>query len=104
VTTEEILAEHSIETVAEHSMARFHRKAKSAVLFGTGMGRQALVFDETEVLNLLRAAVEQEGGQKAFASRHGLERTYVNMVLNGRARIRDSLTKALGVRKAYVAE
>jgi hypothetical protein len=77
---------------------------KRAVSLVSGLGRQALVFDEDEVVRLLRAAVDQEGGQKAFVSRQGLDRTYVNMVLNGRARIRDSLTKALGVRKAYVAE
>ncbi len=85
-------------------MARARREAKSAVWFGGGLGRKALVFDEDEVVRLLRAAVEQEGSQGAFASRHGLDRTYVNAVLNGKARIRDSLTKALGLRKAYVAE
>jgi len=53
---------------------------------------------------VLRAAVEREGGQVAFARRHGLERTYFNMVLNGRARIRDALAKALGLRKVYGAE
>jgi len=70
----------------------------------SGLGRQALVFDDDEVVRLLRAAVEQEGGQKAFASRHGLDRAYVNMVLNGRAGIRDALAKALGLRKVYAAE
>jgi hypothetical protein len=37
------------------------------------------MFDEDEVIELLRAAVEHEGGQRAFANRHGLDRTYVNM-------------------------
>jgi uncharacterized cupin superfamily protein len=91
------------EIIAEHFMAGSPRKAKSAGLFDSGLGRQALVYDEDELVRLLRAAVEREGGQSAYASRHGLDRTYVNMVLNGRARIRDCLTKALGVRKAYVA-
>jgi glucokinase len=87
-------------------MARPPSKAKSAVLFGSGLGRRGLMFDEDEVIQLLRAAVEHEGGQVAFAKRHGLDRTYVNMVLNGRARIRirDALTKALGLRKVYSAE
>jgi hypothetical protein len=88
--------------IVEHSMA--HRKAKSAASFGSGLGRQALVFDEDEVVRLLRTAVGQEGGQKAFAKRHGLDRTYVNMVLNGRAGLRDALMKALGLRKVYAAE
>jgi hypothetical protein len=85
-------------------MARSHGKAQSAALFGSGLGRHGLMFDEDEVIQLLRAAVEREGGQVAFARRHGLERTYVNMALHGRARIRDALAKALGLRKAYVAE
>jgi hypothetical protein len=93
-----------VEEIVEHSMARSHRKAKSAVLFGDGLGRGAHVFDEDEVIQLLRAAVEHEGGQRAFANRHGLDRTYVNMVLNGRAGLRDALIKVLGLRKVYAAE
>jgi hypothetical protein len=63
------------------------------------------MFDEDEVIELLRAAVEHEGGQRAFANRHGLDRTYVNMVLNGRAHaLRDAPVKALGLRKVYSAE
>jgi len=85
-------------------MARPPRRAETAVLLGSGLGRQALVFDEDEVVGLLRAAVEREGGQKAFATRHGLDRAYVNMVLNGKARIREPLAKALGLRKVYAAE
>jgi len=95
-----------VEEIVEHAMARPHGKANSAVLFGSGLGRRGLMFDEDEVIQLLRAAVEHEGGQRAFANRHGLDRTYVNMVLNGRARIRirDGLTKVLGLRKVYAAE
>jgi hypothetical protein len=99
VTTE------TVEEIVEHSMARPHSKAKSAVLFGSGLGRRGLMFDEDEVIELLRAAVEHEGGQRAFANRHGLDRTYVNMVLNGRAHaLRDAPVKALGLRKVYSAE
>jgi len=90
--------------IVEHAMARPHAKAKRAALFGGGLGRRVHAFDEDEVIQLLRAAVEHEEGQGAFARRHGLDRTYVNMVLNGRARIRDALVKALGLRKVYSAE
>jgi hypothetical protein len=93
-----------VEEIVEHSMARPQAKAKSAVLFGSGLGRRGLMFDENEVIQLLRAAVDQEGGQKAFANRHDLDRTYVNMVLNGKAGLRDALIKALGLRKVYAAE
>ena len=44
------------------------RNKSGAVLAATDLGFHALVFDEHDVVRLLRAAVEQEGGQSAFAS------------------------------------
>ena len=71
----------------------------------SGLGRQALVFDDDEVVRLLRAAVKrEEGGQRAFARRHGLDRGYVNKVLNGRARVKDALADALGLQRVYAAK
>jgi hypothetical protein len=35
----------------------------------------SLIFDNDEVIQLLRAAVEREGSQNAFAKRHGIDRT-----------------------------
>jgi hypothetical protein len=69
-----------------------------------GLGRNALVFDEDDVVHLLRAAVEREGSQIAFADRYGVDRAYVSTVLNGRRRVSGSLVKALGLRRAYVVE
>ena len=89
-----------MNSLNHHSKARRSGMAKSA----SGLGRQALVFDDDEVMRLLRAAVEQEGGQKAFASRHGLDRGYVNKVLNGRARVKDALADALGLQRVYAAK
>jgi hypothetical protein len=93
-----------VEEIVEHAMARPPSKAKSAILFGSGLGRRVHAFDEDEVIQLLRAAVEHEGGQRAFANRHGVDRSYVNMILNGRARVTNTIAKALGLRRMYVAE
>ena len=38
------------------------------------IGTYALTFDHDEVVQLLRAAVEREGNQGAFARRHGIGR------------------------------
>jgi hypothetical protein len=50
----------------------------------TNLGRHLLVFNDSEVVELLRAAVEREGNQSAFARRHGVERTRLNQILNGK--------------------
>jgi len=41
------------------------------------LGSQVLAFDD----QLLRAAIVREGNQTAYARRHGLERTGINMIL-----------------------
>jgi hypothetical protein len=68
------------------------------------LGRRAVVFEEHEVVRLVRLAVEREGGQSAFAKRHGVDRVFINMILNGKRRVSDSVAKALGLRKLFVAE
>jgi DNA-binding phage protein len=68
------------------------------------LGRPSVVFDEREVAQLLRAAVERDGGQTAFAKRRGADRTRINRVLSGKERAGDAIAKALGLRKVYVAE
>jgi hypothetical protein len=62
------------------------------------------VFGEDDVVRLLRAAIEREGGQTAFAKRHGLDRSGVNMILHGKKRVNDSVAAALGLRRVYVAK
>jgi hypothetical protein len=76
------------------------RNKSGAVLVPTDLGFHALVFDEHDVVRLLRAAVEREGGQSAFAKHHGVDRAYLNMTLNGS----DSIAGAVGLRKVYIAE
>jgi hypothetical protein len=54
------------------------------LMTGRKLGSHALVFDQVEVVELLRAAVDREGSQSAFARRHGLDRVHLNMILNGK--------------------
>ena len=80
------------------------KRSKSSVLIASNFGRRALVFDETDVVRMLRATVEREGGQSAFAKHHGLNRALLNRILNGKRPVSGSVAKALGLRKMYVAE
>jgi len=80
------------------------RNKSGAVLVPTDLGFHALVFDEHDVVRLLSAAVEREGGQSAFAKHHGVDRAYLNMVLNGKRPVGDSIAGAVGLRKVYIAQ
>jgi hypothetical protein len=80
------------------------KRDKSSVLIASNLGRRALVFDEDDVVRMLRAAVEREGGQSAFAKHHGLDRVLINMILNGKRPVSGGIAKALGLRRVYVAE
>jgi len=85
-------------------MASKANNEKSAIALTSGLGSTAPVFSDEEVLLLLRAAIEREGGQAAFAKRYGLDLVHLNMVLNGGRPVGSTIVKALGLRKAYVAE
>jgi DNA-binding transcriptional regulator YdaS (Cro superfamily) len=62
-----------------------------------------MVLDADAVRSLLRVAIELEGGQGAFARRHGLQRSNLNGILNGKRPVSVSVVKALGLRRAYIA-
>jgi hypothetical protein len=51
------------------------------------VGTYGLMFDHDEVVQLLRAAVEREGNQAAYAKRHGIDRAHLNQILNGKKHI-----------------
>jgi hypothetical protein len=55
-----------------------------------------------DVVHLLRAAIEREGSQIAFAKRYGINRAYLNMVLSGKRPVGSAVVKAPGLRKVYV--
>ena len=68
------------------------------------LGLPARVFNDSEVRQLLRAAVERAGTQVAFAKRHGVDRTHLNQVLKGKGRVSGSLLKCLGLRRSYTID
>jgi hypothetical protein len=70
----------------------------------SNIGSYTLTFNHDEVVQLLKAAVEREGSQVAFARRHGLERAHLNQILNGRKRVGPTFLKALGLRNVYAHE
>jgi hypothetical protein len=72
--------------------------------FTVATGKNALIFEDREVVQLLKAAIEREGNQVAFAKRHGLERSQLNAVLNGKRPVSSNIAKALGLRRAYVRD
>jgi DNA-binding phage protein len=73
----------------------------AASLTSRDVGSHALTLDDKDVLHLLRAAVEREGSISAFAKRHGLERSQLTNMLNGKRPVSSPLVKAMGLRKVY---
>jgi hypothetical protein len=62
------------------------------------------MFEERDLVRLLRDAVEREGGKSAFSRRHSTNRSRLNRLLKGKGRAGDAIAKVLGLRKVYVAE
>jgi hypothetical protein len=83
------------------SVAMRKSHSRSASTGPSELGRHAFVFDDGDVIELLKAAVEREGNQVAFARRHGLDRTYLNMVLNSKRPLGDKIIDTLKLRKVY---
>jgi predicted transcriptional regulator len=61
-------------------------------------------FDRNDIVRLLKAAVEREGGQTAFAKRHRIDRSTINRVLKGKLPGGDAIAKVLRLRRVYIAE
>jgi DNA-binding phage protein len=66
------------------------------------LGSYARVFDDDDVLKLLHSRVKSAGGQSAFERETGVERTYLNKVLNGKKPpSAPSILDALNLRIVY---
>jgi DNA-binding transcriptional regulator YdaS (Cro superfamily) len=76
---------------------------RRALALSSRLGR-TVVFDDNDVVDLLRIAVEREGGQHAFARRSGVNYAYLNRVLNGKEPPGRSIAKSLGLRKVYIVK
>jgi DNA-binding phage protein len=65
------------------------------------LGTRSLIFDDHEVIQLLRAAIERVGSQDAFARRHGIDRTHLNQILSRKRSVNTAVMRALRLRKVY---
>jgi DNA-binding transcriptional regulator YdaS (Cro superfamily) len=65
------------------------------------LGIHSLIFDDDEVIQLLRAAIERAGTQDAFARRYGIDRTHLNQILSGEKSVNRAVESALGLRRVY---
>lgn len=55
--------------------------------------------NEQDVIERLRAAVEQAGGQRAFARSIGVTAAYVNDMLRGRRTVGEKVLTTLGIER-----
>ncbi len=67
-------------------------------------GRPGIIFDEEDVIRLLRVEIEKDGSQAAWARRRRIERPSVNAMLSGRIPVSRSVAEALGLRRTYTAK
>jgi len=74
------------------------------MLLASELGREGRIFEERDVIQLLKSAIEREGDQTSFARRHGIDRTHLNQILNRKKQINRAVMKALGLRKVYAPE
>ena len=77
---------------------------RRALALSSGLGRTALILDDNDVVDLLRIAVEREGGQGAFSRHSGVHRAYLSRVLNGKEPPGRSIAKSLRLRKVYIVK
>jgi DNA-binding phage protein len=67
-------------------------------------GKCPSILDVEEVIQLLRAAVEQEGNRHAFARKTGISRSFINMILSGKRPPPDSVLKVLKLHRVFTPE
>jgi hypothetical protein len=68
------------------------------------LGRPGIIFDEEDVIRLLRLEIEKDGSQAAWARRCRIERPSVNAMLAGRIPVSRTVADALGLRRVYTAK
>jgi hypothetical protein len=72
---------------------------------GVGMlGSYGHFFEDADALKLLHSKVKAAGGQNAFSRQTGVERSHLNLVLNGRRPLSPSIIDALNLRVVYVPD
>jgi plasmid maintenance system antidote protein VapI len=64
-------------------------------------GHPGIIFDEEDVIRLLRVEIEKEGSQAAFARRYSVDRPNVNAMLSGRIPVSKDIADAIGLRRTH---
>jgi hypothetical protein len=80
-------------------------KTKSLSMKSNGtvadFGRPGVIFDDKDVIGLLRVEIEKVGSQTAFARRYSVDRPNVNAMLSGRIPVSKDIADAIGLRRTY---
>jgi hypothetical protein len=84
----------------EYRAKRHSIKRKSTASIA-GFGHPGLIFDEEDVIRLLRVEIEKDGTQSAWARRHRIERSSLNAMLSGRIPVSKTVAEAVGLRRTY---
>ena len=85
-------------------MKKPRRTPAGEMWLASGLGREGRIFEERDVIQLLKSAIEREGDQGAFARRHGIDRSHLNQIVNRKKQINEAVMKSLGLRKVYAPE
>jgi hypothetical protein len=80
------------------------RTPAGETLLASELGREGRIFEEGDVIQLLKSAIECEGDQGAFARRHNIDRSHLNQIVNQKKQINEAVIKSLGLRKVYTPE
>ena len=78
-------------------------KSKRTAAVGE-FGRPGVIFEEEDVIRLLRVEVEKDGSQAAFARRRNVGRDYVNAALCGKRPVTKTVVNAIGLRRTYTTK
>jgi hypothetical protein len=70
----------------------------------TEFGRPGIIFDEEDVIRLLRIEIEKDGSQAAWARRRKIERPSVNAMLSGRIPVSKTVANAIGLRRTFTTK
>ncbi len=86
-------------------MSKKRNRSSSTKLKGAAsvanFGRPGIIFEDEDVVRLLRIEIEKDGSQAAWARRRRIERPSVNAMLSGRIPVSKTVADALGLRQTY---
>ena len=70
----------------------------------TGFGRRGVIFEEEDIVRLLRVEIKKDSSQAAWARRLNIDRPNVNAMLSGRIPVSKIVADALGLRRTYTVK